>query len=421
VIFRLPLAFARLLVQSAVLALGQIWANKMRAALTTLGIVIGVASVTAVVAALTGMRSQVLNEFEAMGTNRMFIYPTWPETGRHKNANWEVIRFRPEQFDGLLEHCPSVQAFTRVGDNSGTIKTPGKTIEDVTITGIDAAWHEIEGRAVVLGRPFSPVDEVGLSQVCLITPDLRDKLLLDRDCIGDTLLVSNRTFRIVGLIEPLIESAMFGRRGRTEEVLIPFTTWRKIWSVEQPFFRVQAISKTTALTEEAAAEVRFFLRKARNLRPDDPDTFGVEVVERYLERFKAISQMVLFVAAGIVGISLLVGGVGIMNIMLVSVSERTREIGLRKAVGARPSAILLQFLVEAVMLCFMGGLVGVLIGQAMTTAISSIPGAELHEAHIPLWAIGMSFGFAAGVGLIFGMFPALKAARLDPIEALRHE
>jgi putative ABC transport system permease protein len=127
------------------------------------------------------------------------------------------------------------------------------------------------------------------------------------------------------------------------------------------------------------------------------------------------------IATCVVGISLLVGGIGIMNIMLVSVSERTREIGLRKAVGARPSAILLQFLVEATMLCLLGGLVGLIIGQALVSAVAHIPAAQMSKAYIPGWAIALAFGFAASVGILFGMFPAIKAARLDPIEALRHE
>jgi putative ABC transport system permease protein len=131
--------------------------------------------------------------------------------------------------------------------------------------------------------------------------------------------------------------------------------------------------------------------------------------------------MVTLIATGIVGISLLVGGVGIMNIMLVSVSERTREIGLRKAVGARPGAILLQFLIEAVMICLMGGLIGLLFGQGMTSLMARIPQAQLQNAAIPAWAVALSFGFCALTGLAFGMFPAIKAARLDPIEALRHE
>src|SRR5204863_6928994 len=149
--------------------------------------------------------------------------------------------------------------------------------------------------------------------------------------------------------------------------------------------------------------------------------FRVEVVEKFLEEFNKVAVTITIVATGIVGISLLVGGVGIMNIMLVSVSERTREIGLRKAVGARPAAILLQFLVEAVMLCLMGGLVGLLFGSLLTKGIASIPAAMLSKASIPGWAIALSFGFSALVGLVFGMFPAVKAARLDPIDALRHE
>src|SRR5690606_2536659 len=149
--------------------------------------------------------------------------------------------------------------------------------------------------------------------------------------------------------------------------------------------------------------------------------FRVEIIERFLQQFNQIAGVVTMVAAAVVGISLVVGGVGIMNIMLVSVSERTREIGLRKAVGARPAVVLVQFLIEAVVLCLVGGLMGLLIGQGLTMAIRQSPGAALDKAAIPVWAIILSFGFSAAVGVIFGMFPAVKAARLDPIVALRHE
>jgi putative ABC transport system permease protein len=179
--------------------------------------------------------------------------------------------------------------------------------------------------------------------------------------------------------------------------------------------------KSTDLTEEAKAEIEFYMRKKRKIDAGDPDTFRVEAIDQFVKQFNQIAAAITMVATGIVGISLLVGGVGIMNIMLVSVSERTREIGLRKAVGATPSAVLLQFLVEAVMLCMFGGLIGLLIGQGLTTALTKIPGAQLDKAYIPGWAVALAFGFAAAVGVIFGMFPAVKAARLDPIEALRHE
>jgi putative ABC transport system permease protein len=191
-----------------------------------------------------------------------------------------------------------------------------------------------------------------------------------------------------------------------------------------------ATSRTPALSEDAKVEIEFFMRLRRHVKPGTDDTFHVQTAQRELDEFNKVATVVTMIATGIVGISLLVGGVGIMNIMLVSVSERTREIGLRKAVGARPGAILLQFLVEAVMLCLIGGAIGVGLGQAISTFVASfLPKDAMGIGNtstpvrfiVPASAIMLSLGFSAGVGLIFGMFPAIKAARLDPIEALRHE
>lgn len=172
--------------------------------------------------------------------------------------------------------------------------------------------------------------------------------------------------------------------------------------------------------EEAQAEIKFFLRKTRHIRPGQEDTFRVESISSYIEKSKQIAMVITLVAGGLVGISLVVGGVGIMNIMLVSVSERTREIGLRKAIGARKAAIMMQFLIEAVVLCLFGGFIGIGLAQLITlVVVRSTP--LLSKTYIPGWAILIAFGFSCMVGIIFGMFPAIKAARLDPIEALRHE
>jgi putative ABC transport system permease protein len=327
----------------------------------------------------------------------------------------------PEHVEGLLTHCPSISTFTRVNGLWGrSITYEGHTETGAQIQGIDSTWHRIENRSLVMGRPFSMIDDERARPVCLVNTKTRDKMGMPHDPTGQSLMVGNTRFLIVGVVESRTESAMFGGDNSAGlEVLIPFSTVFRL----NPYsgMHVIALSRSPEVSEEAQAELKFFLRKRRRIIPGDPDNFRVEAVEQYLQQFKRIASTVTLAATGVVGISLLVGGVGIMNIMLVSVSERTREIGLRKAVGARPSAIMLQFLVEAVMLCFFGGLIGVLAGQGMTFGIQQIPNANLDKAHIPAWAIAMSFGFAAGVGLVFGMFPAVKAARLDPIDALRHE
>jgi len=412
-------AFLRLFYQSVYLALGQIWTNKTRSVLTTIGIVIGVASVTAVIAALTGLKAKILTQVQTFGTNTIFISPRRPDTGPLRHASWWTIRFLPEHFDNMLEHCPSVARFSRIGSvGSRTVSAGDKSAENVRILGIEPAYHEIESRPVILGRRFSLIDNIQVRQVCLIDPKLRDKLRLDTDCIGQVIRIGHHAFRVVGVIEPQPELEFAQSSQEHYELLTPFET---VFKLGEPGIWSFAESKSAEALEEAQAEIRFFLRQTRKVRPTQPDTFRVESLKSALDTFNKIALVVTMVAGAIVGISLLVGGVGIMNIMLVSVSERTREIGLRKAVGAKQSAILTQFLTESVVLCFIGGLVGVALGQLLTVAIANIPKVQLDMAYIPIWAIALSFGFAGTVGIFFGMFPAIKAARLDPIEALRHE
>lgn len=414
-----PFRLARLIAVSFVLALGQIWANKTRSILATLGIVIGIASVTAVIAALTGLRAKVLSDFEAFGTNKLFIMPRQPDNGPGNNISRHDIRLTPGQVSGMLEHTPSLDAFTRMAEHGTAVTFGDQTIEAASIKGIDPAWHEIETRYVSVGRPFSVVDDYNARPVCLITTTTRDELRLPRDPVGESIYMLDRRFEIIGVVDPPRDlGGMFGGGGISNEIFVPFQT---LWDVADPFMYVIANARNPEVSDEARAEVRFFLRQSRDLAPDEPDNFRVEAMGQYVEEFQTLAAGVTAVAAGIVSISLLVGGIGIMNIMLVSVSERTREIGLRKAVGARPAAILLQFLIEAVTLCTFGGLLGLLGGQGLAILLKKIPNAQLDQAYIPVWAIVLSLGFAGSVGVIFGLFPAIKAARLNPIEALRHE
>jgi putative ABC transport system permease protein len=418
-ILRWPLVLARLMGQSILLSLSQVWTNKVRSALTMVGIVIGVASVTAVIAALTGLKTNILKEFETLGTNKIFVMVRRPPGGPMRNVNFRAIAFTPEQLADLLPHCPAVNHITRMNMFADTLRCGEKTVDSTRIVGIDADWHQIENRSVKLGRPFSMVDAERGTNVCLINEKVQQLLALDADCIGQSIYIGSRVFVIIGLLESRAESSMFGGEAGGAEIYVPFSAAAKI--NEKYMFFFMASSASPEVSEDARAELRFYLRKARHLKPGDQDTFQIEVVEEYLRKFQSMALVITLIAGGVVGISLLVGGVGIMNIMLVSVSERTREIGLRKAVGARPIMILFQFLVEAVILCLLGGLLGLGGGQLLTLVMAAIPDAKLQNAYIPIWAVGLAFGFASLVGVVFGMFPAVKASRLDPIDALRHE
>ena len=422
-----------LLYQSIVLAMSQIWANKIRGVLTTLGILIGVAAVSAVIALIDGMKDRVLGEFEAFGTDKVFVNPQWRKIDRQHNA-WRSVVFKNSDFDQLLDRCPSLKEFTRdAGYGNIPVTYHAQTEEErISFHSIDPDWHSIFRRGVTAGRPLTEFDSQQSRRVCVINSRLRDKLNLTRDPTGEVIDVYYfGRLTVVGMLEQPV--TMEGSDSETCEVAVPFTfsTHAYAWPT---WYSVIATAKSRELVSEAKAEVEFYLRSKRHLKPGEEPNFRVGTAERAIDEINEMTKIVTTIAVGIVGISLLVGGVGIMNIMLVSVSERTREIGLRKAVGARPSAILLQFLIEAVVLCLLGGALGLGSGQAITSAISwflpvdpttwdSSKGPQAAHLNflLPPLAILLAFGFSAGVGLIFGMFPAIKAARLDPIEALRHE
>ncbi|MFA5252278.1 MAG: ABC transporter permease [Phycisphaerae bacterium] len=420
-----PIFFLRLLYQSSFLAIGQIWAKKGRSILTTTGIVIAVASITAVIASLTGLKAKVLSDLEIFGAKTIWVWFQRPDSGPKKDITWWELRFWPDEFDGLLEHCPSVNKYTRISSIYHRLigHYEENSVEGVQLLGVDVGWEEIANRPVIMGRPFSEIDQSEGRFVCYIESKLRDALKMDRDCIGEMVTVKGRSYMVVGVIEQQPDFAVIDVGNRTEgyEMYIPYTTFLKLGD-KRPHIYVMAMSNSPEVSGEAVTEIKFFMRQARRpaLSPGEPDTFGAQSMQSAMQQFNQLSQVITLVAGGVVGISLIVGGVGIMNIMLVSVSERTREIGLRKAIGAKKSAILTQFLVESMVLCFIGGIIGLGLGKLLTMGICSI-NKMMNMSQIPLWAVILSFGFCGIVGITFGMFPAIKAARLDPIEALRHE
>jgi putative ABC transport system permease protein len=407
----------RLLAQTVALALRQMVTAKVRAALAMLLIAVGSGSLVLVVGASEGFKQRILDEFQSVGANKVWVFPRWPRAAQSR-LSWRQVRMSVKEADGILEASPSIQRLTPVLQ-FGTRAQFRENIKGVQAYGIRPVWHEIEGRSVVTGRPFSALDAAGVLNVCLVNDKAVEELELPGDGVGSYILLDGRRFLVVGVVETVAVMPMFNPEGAQTEVYVPLPTALSL----RPDTGVFVIAQTRApeLYEDAKAEITFYMRKARNLRPGAPDTFGVEAIEQYINQIRRVSTLMQVFLGSLALVALVVGGIAIMVIQLVSVTERTREIGLRKAVGARPGVILMQFLVEAVVLCVVGSLVGVLAGGAIVAIIAAVPGSPLPAAQVPGWAIGVALAFCAGVGVLFGMLPALKAARLDPIEALRHD
>jgi putative ABC transport system permease protein len=218
----LPIRFVLMVIQNIWVALGQIWSNKVRSMLTTLGIIIGIASVSGVIGSLSGLKAKIITDFESFGLNSVYISASQPDSGPLKHASPELIRFKPEEFDDLLAHCPSVKQMTRMASYSAPVSRGERSIESATITCVDAAWVKIESRDILQGRPFSLVDETQGRRVCLIDEETRDKLNLDKECVGSLIAIDNFNYRIIGLIEGAPDRS-FANMGQGEsfEVLIP--------------------------------------------------------------------------------------------------------------------------------------------------------------------------------------------------------
>jgi putative ABC transport system permease protein len=278
------------------------------------------------------------------------------------------------------------------------------------------SYHTVRNFPVDVGRPFAVVDVERAQQVCVVGREILRKFDIDEGIVGSSLLIDGRRFRVIGILES--KGSFFGQ-SLDAVVLIPYTTALKMYPAFRRNLVIAAQAVTAEAVPEAKAQVTNLLRRRHALEAHQPDDFIVQTQGEILAAFNNVGTVAVSVLAGIVGISLLVGGIGIMNVMLVSVTERTREIGLRKAVGARRRDIMLQFLTEAMTLSLIGGGLGIALGYALSTLASMHP--RMVDVVVPAWAVLLGFGISAGTGIVFGIVPALKAALLNPIDALRHE
>jgi putative ABC transport system permease protein len=379
-------------------------ANKLRSALTMLGVVIGVMSVVLLVAIGVGARNEVTSGVESLGSNILFVAPGNFSFGSAPS----VSRLR---LDDLRRIGDAIGDPRRVAATvaSGEVARVGARRFDVNVNGTNENIPQVFDRTVARGTFFSSADVAVRRRVAVLGADPAEALFPDRDPIGKSVAIGGVRFRVIGVLSR-VGTALGVNRNL--EVFIPVTAAQRLFGVS----RLDAVAVKAASTQDVAAEQRIVQDVVRRAHPEQD--FQVLTQQDILGVVGRILGVLTLVLASIAGISLLVGGVGVMNIMLVSVSERTREIGLRKAVGARTRDVLRQFLLEAVALTVSGGAVGLLLGVAgalLVARLSPVPAA------ITAWSVALAFGVSVAVGVFFGVWPARKAARMLPIAALRYE
>jgi len=407
-----------MLMESFRSALESIRAHGFRSILTSLGIIIGVTSVIAVVSIVQGLSYTVNAQFAGLGGNSLTIRSYTPFK---KQLQGRFARLTDHDMDAIERSVEGISHMTPVlytqSGTRGAISYRSQTSFS-QVVGIGSSYLEVNARYPELGRFFSHEDDQRRRLVCVIGEDVIENLQMPDDPLDEYFRIGSEWCKVVGVMEPRGELLGFSQ---DDFVLLPYGTAKRIMGAQRDLdIQIQLLVDDINRQEEVKERIRRVLRQEHDLEAGEPDDFRVQTPEQLTESFNTVINTITAVSAGIVGISLLVGGIGIMNIMLVSVTERTREIGILKALGATRQDILLQFLIEALSLCMIGGLLGVAIGYGLGALVSAVlPG--FPEAHVPLWAVGLSFGFCAAVGIVFGIVPAAKAAQLDPIDALRYE
>ncbi len=408
------------------MALVTIREHKMRSFLTVLGVVIAVTTIIAVASILVGLDRDARDFLNDFGPDTLWVFKFDP--GIHVGRLSEEERMRKpltlEDALAIKEQCPAVKAMTadvfpRVTDFRPQLvgaRYRNKEVFNIQYNGTLPAAEQVYTQRLYRGRFFTEAEDLHRADVAVIGYDLSDALFANEDPIEKSILVGGVSFRVVGVLERH-KGQFFKESSADKSVQVPYRTYRKHNPADdEHFLGVLAYPGQKAAAED---EVRALLRRRRNVPHNKPDNFGISSAAQVAREFRQITGSLALLIAVISSIGLLVGGVGVMNIMLMSVTQRTREIGVRKAIGARRRDVTWQFLTEAMTLTGVGGVIGVLIGCGISLLINALL-PKLPSA-VPMWAVVLGVALSMSVGLFFGMYPAMKAARLDPVEALRYE
>jgi putative ABC transport system permease protein len=396
--------------------------HRFRSLLTMLGIVIGITTVVTVSSLLAGVQKGIVTFFEEFGTNNVFLNRTSGDPSRPPRKEQRRRPLDPAYATLIKRLAPSVQDVGMQMFYGGTLrspvvaKVPGFETDRVVMVGYTANFFEIQPRDLTEGRIFTPNEAARAAKVAVIGPSLSAVLFPTGNAVGRAVNVGGAEFIVIGVFAAA-KGGFFGENELDYQVAVPYETLKSRFpQLDNYLFNILA---KEGMRDQALEEVRSILRRLRRVPAGTDDDFSLSTADQIIKSFNQITGIAYLISTALSGLGLLVGGIGVMNIMLVSVTERTREIGIRKALGARKGDIVFQFLTEAVTLTGTGGVIGIILSVLMTLGIGALVPALGGE--VPLWAVVAGFGTSVSVGIFFGVWPAVKASRLDPVEALRYE
>ena len=406
--------------EGSAIALDSIQANKVRAALTILGVAIGVTVVIAMASAITGINQSITNILESAGPKTFFVYRYFSgglqiSDDSEELSPWRRMPWITVEEAELIRTLPTVSN-VNIGEYShGPVSFGGVELKSVDIAGMMPTWNLVNGGDSLAGRNYPQMEYAAGARVVVINDKLAESLFPRRDPIGKRIKIFGQPFEVIGLHA---EAASLFSNADEPRLAIPHTTFTKVADYEKGWMEIAVLPTEASTVQKAQDQVTAALRIKRGLRPGQPDNFAVVTQDRVLDTFNKITAAFFIVMIALSSVGLMVGGVGVVAIMMISVTERTREIGVRKALGATRREIMFQFLVEAATLTLVGCVVGMALGAVIAWGIRSF---TRIPATVPLLSVVAAVAASILTGVLFGLYPANKASRMDPVEALRYE